>query len=256
MPFSYIEVDDAIAADGLRMVVVSNVPSPWGEAAKGILHMKNIPWSAVRLAHDSPALKEWAGELTGPVAIYNNEKPRAGWAEILFLAERLAPQPTLIPEDAKTRAAMFGLCHELFGHDGLCDARRLHSVHGGLTGEGGFPEPIAKYLGHKYGYTPERGDAAGERVIALLNMLTQHLEARKAEGADYYFGNAPTAADVYSAASLALFAPLPEEQCDMNQRTRKTFNMMDDATRAALAPILLAHRDMMYEKHLELPLNL
>lgn len=256
MPFSYIDVDEAIAADGLRMVIVSNVPSPWGEAAKGILHIKSIPWSAVRLAHDNPALKEWAGELTGPIAIYNDEKPRAGWLEILFLAERLAPAPSLIPADTKERAAMFGLCHEFFGFDGLCDARRLHSVHGGLTGAGGFPEPIAKYLGHKYGYTPERGEAAGKRVIDLLNMLSSQLKAQKTAGSDYYFGNSPTAADIYSAVSIAMFAPLPPEHCDMNERTRKTFNMVDDATQAALDPILIEHRDMMYAKHLELPLNL
>jgi hypothetical protein len=35
------------------MVVVGNVPSPWGEAAKGILHIKGIEWAAVRLAYDS-----------------------------------------------------------------------------------------------------------------------------------------------------------------------------------------------------------
>jgi hypothetical protein len=36
------------------------VPSPWGEAAKGILHVKNIEWTAVRLVYDSEPLKEWA----------------------------------------------------------------------------------------------------------------------------------------------------------------------------------------------------
>ena len=33
MPFQYVDVEDAISRDGLRMVVVGNVPSPWGEAA-------------------------------------------------------------------------------------------------------------------------------------------------------------------------------------------------------------------------------
>ena len=256
MPFSYIDVDEAIAADGLRMVVVGYVPSPWGEAAKGILHMKNIPWSAVRLAHDNPKLKEWAGELSGPVAIYNDEKPRGGWADILLLAERLAPEPSLLPADAKQRASMFGLCHEIFGTDGLCDARRLQSVHGGLTGTGGFPEPVAKYLAGKYGHTAARGESAGARVIELLGMFADLLKSQKAAGSGYYLGNAPTAVDVYSAVAVAMFAPLPEEQCQMNARTRQTFETMDEATRAALDPILLQHRDMMYAKHLELPLNL
>src|SRR5262245_29473924 len=100
MAFEYVSVDEAIKRRGLRMVVVGNVPSPWGEAAKGILHMKGIDWTAVRLAYDSEPLREWAGQRTGPVAIYDDERPRAGWAEILLLAERLAPTLSLLPADA------------------------------------------------------------------------------------------------------------------------------------------------------------
>lgn len=42
VPFEYVSVDEAIKRNGLRMVVVGDVPSPWGEAAKGILHIKGI----------------------------------------------------------------------------------------------------------------------------------------------------------------------------------------------------------------------
>jgi len=45
----YVSVEDAMKRSGLRMVVVGGVPSPWGEAAKGILHIKRIDWVAVRL---------------------------------------------------------------------------------------------------------------------------------------------------------------------------------------------------------------
>ena len=50
MPIEYVSVEEAISRPGLRMVVVGGVPSPWGEAAKGILHIKRIPWCAVRLS--------------------------------------------------------------------------------------------------------------------------------------------------------------------------------------------------------------
>ena len=50
MTFQYVSVDEAIKRSGVRMVVVGGVPSPWGEAAKGILHVKNIAWAAVRLS--------------------------------------------------------------------------------------------------------------------------------------------------------------------------------------------------------------
>ena len=62
--------------------------------------------------------------------------------------------------------------------------------------------------------------------------------------------------DAIAADGLALFAPLPEEHCAMNPNTREGFNIMNKATRAALDPILLEHRDRMYAQHLELPLNL
>src|SRR6478609_5545870 len=100
MTFEYLSVEDAIRRGGLRMVVVGGVPSPWGEAAKSILHIKRIDWAAVRLVYDSEPLKEWAGQRNGPVLVYENERPRSGWAEILLLAERLAPTPPLLPTDA------------------------------------------------------------------------------------------------------------------------------------------------------------
>src|ERR1700683_3079312 len=97
MTFPYISVEDAITRPGLRMIVVGGVPSPWGEAAKGLLHIKRIDWAAVRLVYDSEALKEWAGERSGPVAIYDNEKPRSRWTDILLLASGSRPSRLCCP---------------------------------------------------------------------------------------------------------------------------------------------------------------
>src|SRR5262245_53614341 len=156
MPFEYVSVEEAMRRGGLRMVVVGGVPSPWGEAAKGILHIKGLDWVAVRLVYDSEPLKAWAGQRNGPVAVYENERPRPGWAEILLLAERLAPSPSLLPADAAERALVFGLAHEICGEAGLGWSRRLHLIHAGLHNAGGFPEPVAKYLSKKYGRSEER----------------------------------------------------------------------------------------------------
>jgi glutathione S-transferase len=256
MPFEYVSVDEAIARRGWRMVVVGGIPSPWGEAAKGILHIKGIDWTAVRLVYDSEPLKEWAGQRSGPVAIYDDDKPRAGWAEILLLAERLAPTPALLPKDAAKRALVFGLAHEICGEDGLGWARRLQLIHAGLQGVGGFVPRVAGYLAKKYGHSPETGSAAGVRVTALLGMLAARLKAQKAAGSRYYVGNALTAVDVYSATFMALFAPLPQEQCAMDTSSRAALETRDAATAAALDPMLLEHRDMMYRERLVLPLSL
>ncbi|MDE2136206.1 MAG: hypothetical protein KGJ68_02110 [Gammaproteobacteria bacterium] len=256
MTFPYISVEDARQRSGLRMVVVGNVPSPWGEAAKGILHIKRIDWAAVRLVYDSEALKEWAGQRSGPVAIFDNEPPRAGWDGILLLAERLAPAPSLLPADSAERALMFGMGHEICGEGGLGWSRRLQLIDARMHDAGGFPEPVARYLGKKYGYRPESAAAAGARVVALLGMLAARLKSQRGQGSRYYLGRSLTALDVYSATFMALFRPLPQAQCPMDPGTRAAFETRDAQTEAALDPLLLEHRDMMYAEHLELPLSL
>jgi glutathione S-transferase len=256
MPFEYVSVEEAMKRRGLRMVVVGGVPSPWGEAAKGILHIKGVDWVAVRLVYDSEPLKEWAGQRNGPVAILDDERPRAGWAEILLLAERLAPTPSLLPKDPAERALVFGLAHEICGEDGLGWARRLQLVQAGLDNVGGFPGQVATYLAKKYGYSPESGAAAGARVVELLGMLAARLKAQRQAGSRYYVGNALTAMDVYSATFTAMFGPLPSGQCAMDASSRAAFETLDASTAAALDPILFEHRDMMYRERLELPLAL
>jgi glutathione S-transferase len=256
MAFQYIGVEEAVSREGVRMVVVGSVPSPWGEAAKGILHIKGIEWAAVRLVYDSEPLREWAGQRSGPVAIYDKEQPRSGWAEILLLAERLAPTPSLLPADPAERALVFGISHEICGEAGLGWSRRLQLIQAGLQNVGGFPEQVAKYLGRKYGYRPETGVAATPRVAALVGMLGTRLKAQHEKGSRYYVGSSLTAVDVYSATFMALFDPLPHEQCEMAASTRAAFETRDAQTEAALDPILFEHRDMMYAKHLELPLSL
>jgi hypothetical protein len=151
MGFRYGSVDEAIAADGLRMVVVGGVPSPWGESAKGIFHVKGLDWLAVRLDYKNEVLARWAGQQSGPVAIYQQEQPRDGWAAILLLAERLASGPPLLPTDPEARAWTLGLSHEILGEEGLAWTRRLQLVHAGLQEPGGFPSRVATYIGKKYG---------------------------------------------------------------------------------------------------------
>jgi len=256
MPVPFVDLETARARGGLRMVVVSGIPSPWSEAAKGILHVKKIPWVAVRLDQTSPEMAEWTGERSGPVAIYESEAPRSGWAEILLLAERLAPEPSLLPEDPAERALAFGLAHEICGEGGLGWTRRLQGVHADLSSGADFQRRIARYLGAKYGYRAAEAPGYGARVIALLGLLADRLRAQRGRGSTYYLGDRSSAVDVYSATFLALFDPLPHEQCPMPEALRSAFAALDPATASALDPILLEHRDRIYADHLELPLSL
>ena len=95
---------------GLRMVLVKGLPSPWGQSAKTIFEIKGLeyvaaPWLPGEANADIVA---WGGEASAPIVAWAGEKPINRWIDILYLAERLAPKPSLIPADAKQRALMIG----------------------------------------------------------------------------------------------------------------------------------------------------
>ena len=256
MSFEYLSVDAAIARRGLRLVVLGQVPSPWGEAAKGIFNVKHIDFAAVRLVYDNDALKSWAQQLSGPVAILDDEPPRSGWAEILMLAERLAPEPALLPLEPVARARALRLAENFCGRDGLGWHRRLQMVHAGLSKVGGFSDRIAGYLGQKYGYAPADTARYSARVLELLGEFAGVLRAQRDAGHPFYLGATFSAVDIYSATFMALLKPLPESQCAMHPGARSAFEWLDEPTAAALDPILLEHRDRVYARYLELPLAL
>jgi glutathione S-transferase len=235
---------------------VGKTPSPWGEAAKGIFHVKGLDFAAVRLVYDNEALKNWAGLLNGPVVVYDDDPPRSGWAEILMLAENLAPEPALLSLDPAARGRAILLGDKFCGRGGLGWNRRLQLVHAGLTNNGGFTARVGGYLGNKYGYNAADAPRYSARVAELLGEFAHELKVQRAAGRPYYLGDALSAVDIYSATFMALFKPLPEEHCEMNAGVRAAFEWLDPPTRAALDPILLEHRDMMYARHLALPLSL
>ncbi len=257
---NYLDFDQTKQQSGLRMVVVKGLPSPWGEAAKGILHIKQLEWSACYHDPRSRDMSAWTGSRSAPVAIYNDEAPVESWLDILYLAERLAPQPALLPQDPEQRALALSLCKDLCGEMGLGWTRRLDGVQKGLNGksltEGGYPEPIAQYLASKYGYNAAKGPDYSKLTITLLNKLAAQLIKQQKVGQPYYLGDSISAVDIYSAAFMAYFKPLPADQCPMHEPLRTVFEALDEDTKAALDPILLEHRDFIYNQHLALPLSL
>ena len=256
----YINFEQAQQQPGLRMIVVKGLPSPWGEAAKGIFQFKQLEFSATYHDPMSREMSAWSGSRSAPVAIYNDEEPQSGWLDILLLAERLAPIPSLLPKDSKERETALALCNDICGEMGLGWSRRLDSVHKGLNGksliEGGYPQPIAGYLAKKYGYQEAQGSYYNQHTIKLLKELTEKLKTQQKAGKKYYLGDTLSAVDIYSATFMACFKPLPETQCPMLQPIRTIFEALDENTQAALDPILLEHRDFIYSQHLALPLSL
>lgn len=252
----FVDVEEARALSGLRLVLTTGVPGPWGEAAKGICHVKRLPYVAVRQegGGENAALAAWTGQTSAPVAVWNEEPPRTTSLGILFLAERLVPTPALIPEDADERARMFGYTHEIIGEQGLGWSRRLMLLHPILAAAGDSAPAGVRRLAEKYGYSPEAAEAAPWRVVAILRMLAAQLDRQRLAGRPFLVGSHLTALDVYWATFAAMLEPLPDDQCPMPAGMRMLYTA-SGPVRDALDPALLAHRDFVYREYLRLPVD-
>jgi glutathione S-transferase len=256
-----VDIRTARDLEGLRLVVTTGVPGPWGEAAKGLLHAKGISYVRVDQAggQANDELIAWTGHSNAPQAIYQDERPRIGWSELIFLAERLSPEPPLVPSDPELRLQMFGLIHEMAGENGFGWARRLMMLHQGLQMPAEVLGPmreILERLGSSYGYDAQAGEAAPGRVEDILRLLSLKLEAQRERGSAFFIGDQLSAADIYWAAFAALLEPLPAELCAMNEGLRQTYTLSDPALLKSASPLLLEHRERIYRGHMELPVQL
>ncbi len=256
----YISVEQARNMSGLRLVLSPGVPGPWSEAAKGIFSVKKIPYVRVRqeIGGENRALKEWTAQTTAPVAAWNDEPPRSTWIEQLFLAERLQPNPPLIPANVEDRVLMFGYCNELCGERGFGWSKRLALIHPTLTNPNANEQSraFATYLGNKYGYDPAVAAAAPARAAEILRLLGNRLEQQRVKGSKFFIGHQLSALDIYWAAFAALIQPLPHDLCSMPEPFRKLYTNTDPVVQAAVNPLLLEHRDFTYHTYLELPIDL
>jgi glutathione S-transferase len=249
---NYVEVEEAIGLPGLRLVLTTGVPGPWGESAKYILHVKHVPYTAVRqtLGTESDALRRWTGQSNAPIAMYENEFPRSGWAEILALAERLAPEPALVPADPSLRVRMFGLANEICGQNGFGWQRRLM-----LLGKLDPGNDVTRTLARRYGASDKAVAAAPGRTAEILLLLSRQLREQRASGSPYFVGDRLSALDLYWAAFALMVEPLPDELCKLPPGMRDVYSMREPAVRAAADGLLLEHRDFIYRTHLSLPLS-
>jgi glutathione S-transferase len=255
----YVEIAKAIKMPGLRVVLPPGIPGPWGEAIKGVLHVKKIPFVKVRhdLVDQTPLVR-WTAQSSTPVLVYNDERPRSAWNDQIHFAERLRPNPPLIPAAIDDRIRMFGLCELLAGENGLGWARRLMLVQAMVNDAGADENALNSSLafGNKYGYSPEAAAAAPAKCADIIDALARQLERQKSLGSRYLVGDQLTALDIYWAAFAAIIKPLPHELCPMLPRMRRLYDCTDPVVRAATTPQLLAHRDFVYRECLELPVDL
>ncbi len=241
---------------GLRLVLVKGMPSPWGQAAKTIFEIKGLEYVAAPWQPGEPndEIVAWGGEASAPIVAWASEKPIHRWIDILYLAERLAPEPALIPTDATQRALMIGLSHEICGEMGIGWNRRLQLFAPAYAS--GNPPPSVSLMGGKYGFNEGAAKAAGQRVAESLNALATQLKSQYARGVRYFIGDSLSALDIYWTAFANLLDPLPKEQCPMPEAYRPGFTVSDPMVKAALDPLLIEHRTRVFRDHFRNPMEL
>jgi glutathione S-transferase len=255
----WLDVGEARSRTGLRLVLTIGVPGPWGEGAKGIFHAKGIAFDRVIQTPGQPnaELVAWTGESNAPQAIYDDEAPRNRWNDIVLFAERIAPDPPLLPVDPSERATLFGLLHELCGEDGFGWSRRLMLLTPVMALPDDHPgRALVAQIAGRYGFSPEAAARAPGRAAAVVRLFARQLAAQRARGREYLIGEGLSALDIYWAAFAALIEPLPPDLCAMPEPLRRSYAHRHPVVDAALDPALLAHRDLVYERHLELPVDL
>lgn len=254
----WLSLEQALNVPGLRVAPVrAGLPSPWSEFARACVHVKGIPYSLVD-ARDADrsftSLRTLTGQESLPVVFWNGERPRYHWLEQLTLAERLSPQPRLLPDEPLERAKVVGLIAELCADAGFGWHRRVMMA-GRLLTEATFGErerAIGHYLSQKYRHSTDSVEASteyAEKIVATFAGL-------HAAGHDYLLGPDLTALDLAWAAFAALLQPLPEDLCPMKGLWRDLYTWMPTQTPAHTVAELLARRERVYRTWLPLPVDL
>jgi glutathione S-transferase len=247
----YVSVDEAITLPGLRVAFSQGLPAPWGEAVRAILDLKQIPYSPVTQVPggDNEALLRWTGQTSAPVAVYGAERPRSHWAELLLLAERLGPEPRLIPADEEQRALLFGLCHAIAGEDGLGWNIRLLLLDM-LERENVFPVESMKAK-----YTEGKPlEQARHRLNSAVAMLARRLTDQAAKGSRYFIGEQLTAVDLYWAAFSNLLSAMDADICAMPSFYRLCAEFGGKQLAAGVPSVLIDHRDHIVRRYFSVPM--
>jgi len=249
----WVAASKAREMPGLRVVLAKGVSAVWSECAKSIFYVKKIPYAPVPQIsfEDNADIVAWTGVRNQPQVIYENEPVRTGWLEILNLAERIAPEPALLPRDSEQRALVVGLANELCGESGLGWCKRLQALRPNTASE-----KTVQIMRTEYGLS--EGDVAStaeQRIADIVAMLARRLQAQKAAGSRYFVGDRLTAMDIYWTCFSNLINPLPHELAPMPANIREAFSKPGARVEPVMDPLLFAHRDYIYRTYLKLPLD-
>ena len=255
----YLEPEAAQKLPGLKLALTAGVPGPWSESAKKVFEYKKIDYFPViqRAAEPNEALIAWTGIRNAPIAVNDDEPPRTNFQDIVALAERLQPQPRLLPIDPVERWHCVGISNAICGEGGYGWLRR--HVMGERPRTADADTPPASFnpqtMQQAYGgVAAERRDAA-QLVVEILQSLETQLARQQDSGSGYFVGQTISACDIHWACFSALLQPLPQNVNPMPTWLRDAYSFQGELVDPADYPGLINHRDRMFEDHLGLPLD-
>lgn len=251
----YVNAEQAASLDGLRLVVHHGVPGPWAESAKAMFRLKGIPFAAVAQAGggENEDLVAWIRHRNAPVAVFNDEAPRAHWLEILQLAERIEPLPALLPTIAEHRIEVVGLSHELCGQGGFAWQCRLFMIDAMVQemGDNAKDQPMVR----EYGWSEAAVARAADNIDALMSLLDAKLALQSQRGSRYLVADTMTAVDVYWAYFSQLVAIFPQQRNPIPDGLRQFWGAVEPRLKSPVPIRLLEHREFVFDAHLSLPMD-
>jgi glutathione S-transferase len=254
----YLSVAEARNMPGLRLVLSAGVPGPWGIAAKMMFQARGVPFVPVRqeIMEANEDLVAWTGRRNAPVAVWNDEPAVDNWLDIVMLAERLGSGPSLLPDDPVDEALALGLSAQICGYGGYAWSRRLCMAKPEASPYPPEMEDKRSTMMAAYGArAPDMIARAPERAIHLLRGFARQLHRQREKGSDYFVGDRLSACDLHWAAFSQLAQPLTMAECPFPPGMRDLYDTMPPEVRAAADPILIAHRDRIFARHVGLPMD-
>jgi len=247
---------------GLRLALTTGVPGPWSESAKKIFEYKGIPYVPVAqyMSEPNEDLVTWTGIRNAPVAVWQDEPARSNYQDIVALAERIKPDPPLLPLDPELRQIVLGISADICSETGWGWKRRIimgrrPREETDIAATGSSSKLDMKVMQNAYAATEKEAELAADYLAAMLDNFATRLTRQREDGSPYFVGTDVTACDIHWACFSAMLEPLPNEVNPMPDWLRPSYGWLGPKLEEHKHQILLDHRDHMFENHLGLPLD-
>jgi glutathione S-transferase len=225
--------------DTIKLILLYT--SPYSERVRWAFTFKGVPYEKkdYQPGVDEEEVKKLTGQAQVPVMLINGEIIPDSTV-ILNWLEGYRPQPALMPTTDKGRAQVI-LWEELIG-GALVPQARILVIGRCLRAEQPELQQRGSYFGDKYQHSQKAEEQARSAVERVLTGLEHTLE-----GQNYLVGDTFTRADLFTACSLNLLKPAPDDLFLLPASTRQMYvePLAEDPGFAGI----FAWRDQMYRKH-------